>query len=161
MRSMPWVPGFSKDQLVAAVSGAATWREVLAALDLGYHGKNIETIRKWADRWGISIAHLSDNRGDRRAPRFTEEELREAIAASISWAETLRHLKYRSAGGNWKTLQKYAALWAIPTNHFDPHGASIAGLRRAQYRARPLEQVLVAGSTYNRGSLKQRRSRPG
>src|SRR4051812_30179338 len=110
MCSMPRAPRFSKDQLASAVAEATTWREVLAALDNTYHGKNIETIRKWADRWGIAISHLTDNRGG-RGPRFTEAKLREAIAASISWADTLRRLKYRSAGGNWKTLQKYAAFW--------------------------------------------------
>ena len=50
-----------------------------------------------------------------RPLRFTEEELRFAIAASRSWAETLRRLRYRSAGGNWRTIKKYAALWSIST----------------------------------------------
>lgn len=89
-------------------------------------------------------------------PRFTEEELRAAIAASSSWAETLRRLQYRSAGGNWKTLKKYAALWEIPTDHFDPHAASLTGLRRAGFKAIPLEEVLVENSSYNRNNLKQR-----
>ena len=55
-----------------------------------------------------------------RPVRFSEQQLREAIANSRSWAETLRFLKYRSAGGNWRTLKKYAARWKIPTEHFDP-----------------------------------------
>ena len=89
-------------------------------------------------------------------PRFTEAELRAAIAAATSWAETLRLLGYRSAGGNWKTLKKYAALWEIPTEHFDPHAASLTGLRRAGFKAIPLEEVLVENSSYNRNNLKQR-----
>src|SRR5215208_983898 len=43
-----------------------------------------------------------------RGPRFTEPQLRKAIAQSRSWAETLRDLQYRAAGGNWLTLKKYA-----------------------------------------------------
>jgi hypothetical protein len=78
------------------------------------------------------------------------------MARARSWAETLRILEYRSAGGNWKTLQKYAALWEIPTDHFDAHAASLAGLRRSAFRSIPLEEVLVEGSAYNRHNLKQR-----
>jgi transposase-like protein len=91
----------------------------------------------------------------RRGPRFTEEELRWAIAGARSWSETLRRLDYRSAGGNWKTLQKYAALWEIPTDHFDPDAGRVEALKRAN-RPTPLEEVMVAGSTYSRSHLKRR-----
>jgi HNH endonuclease len=88
-----------------------------------------------------------------RSPRFTQDELRTAIARSRSWAETLRALGYRSAGGNWKTLQKYAAKWRIPTDHFDPYAAS----REVLYKPPvPLEEVLIKGSTYHRSHLKRR-----
>ena len=92
----------------------------------------------------------------RRPPRFTEDQLRAAIAAARSWAETLRLLRYRSAGGNWKTLQKYAALWDISTDHFDPYAASVEGLRRSHKRSIPLAEVLVENSTYGRAHVKRR-----
>jgi hypothetical protein len=88
-----------------------------------------------------------------RSPRFTEEELREAIANSLSWAEALRQLSYRSAGGNWKTLKKYALLWGISTDHFDPDHARHRGFRNAK---RPLEEIMVPDSSYSRAHLKQR-----
>jgi hypothetical protein len=68
----------------------------------------------------------------------------------------LRGLGYRSAGGNWRTVKKYAARWDIPTDHFDAHAASLRGLRRYGFRAIPLEEVLVENSTYNRHNLKKR-----
>src|SRR5687768_18181877 len=40
-----------------------------------YHGKNIETMRKWSRRWGIAIDHLSDG-GGRARTRYTDAELR-------------------------------------------------------------------------------------
>jgi len=88
-----------------------------------------------------------------RAPRFTEEQLRKAIAASLSWAETLRRLGYRSAGGNWKTLKKYAEKWNISTAHFDPDAARVKAFRTP---ATPLEQILIEDSTYSRNHLKDR-----
>jgi hypothetical protein len=45
-------------------------------------------------------------------------------------------------------------VWKIPTDHFDPEGVRTAALRERP--TRPLAQILVAGSVYNRGMLKQR-----
>jgi hypothetical protein len=89
------------------------------------------------------------------APRFTEEEAREAIRASRSWAESLRRLGYCHSGSNPRTLKKWASVWGIPTDHFDPWAASNDALRRQQ-RKIPLEKILVPGSTYNRANLKMR-----
>ena len=94
-----------------------------------------------------------------RGPRFTEDQAREAIAASRSYAEALRRLKLRAAGGNHRTLQKYAALWQIPTDHFDQAAVRREALSRAR---RPLDEILVADSTYrSRGSLKLRLYKEG
>ena len=81
-----------------------------------------------------------------------------AIGRSRSWAEALRALGYRSAGGNWKTIQKYAAKWEIPTDHFDPYAASRDVLHKPP---RPLEEILVKDSTYHRGHLKRRLFKEG
>jgi hypothetical protein len=86
-------------------------------------------------------------------PRFSEDELRTAVAASRSYAETLRHLAMRTAGGNHRTVRKYVELWRIATDHFDPHAARIAKLG---HPPTPLDDVLVQSSTYSRGLLKQR-----
>ena len=87
-------------------------------------------------------------------PRYTEEQARAAIAASRSYSEALRRLGMRAAGGNHRTIRKYAeGVWRIPVDHFDPAAARRAGLRRA---ALPLADVLVEGSTYQRALLKER-----
>jgi hypothetical protein len=53
-------------------------------------------------------------------PRYSESEARVAISESTSWSEALRKLGMRPAGGNWKTLERYAnEVWEIPTAHFD------------------------------------------
>jgi hypothetical protein len=50
-------------------------------------------------------------------------------------------------------LRKYAEqLWRIPTGHFDPDAARAFRVRAPI----PLEDVLVVGSTYQRGNLKAR-----
>jgi hypothetical protein len=154
---MPWIPSYTRDAAAAAISEADSWADALRALGLRVHGKTLANLRKWAQRWDIPTEHLPESRPVSHRTRFSEEQLREAIAASRSWSETLRRLHYRSAGGNWKTLKKYAALWEIDTSHFDPRAASIEALRRAaQNNKRPLEEILVENSTFHRGHLKRR-----
>ena len=149
---MPWEPGYTEAQARAAIEGADSWAQVLRRLEYGYFGKNIQTIRKWAARWGIPTEHLPPARSSVRQ-RYSEMDARRAIAASRSWSESLRRLGYCHTGANPKTLKKRAAEWGIPTAHFDPHAASNEALRREPM---PLDQVLVEGSTYTRSSLKRR-----
>jgi hypothetical protein len=93
-----------------------------------------------------------------RGPRYSREEATHAIAASSSWAETLRRLGMCVSGGANHVLRKYARIWDISTEHFDPHAR-----QRGQpgARRRPLSEVLVQGSSYGRASLKQRLYRDG
>jgi hypothetical protein len=60
----------------------------------------------------------------------------------------------RAAGGNHRTLKKYVELWGIPVDHFDP--SLIRRQALATRKITPLEEILVEGSTYSRGSLKRR-----
>jgi hypothetical protein len=88
----------------------------------------------------------------RTAP-FSEANARRAIAQSSCWSDALRLLGYSVKGHNFRTLQKWATKWRIPVDHFDAD----AGRRRAaRARERPLSELLVKDSTYNRGSLKRR-----
>jgi len=60
----------------------------------------------------------------------------------------------RPAGGNHLTLRKYAEdVWNISTAHFDPDRARNEALRRGPIA---LSDVLVEGSSYSRGHLKER-----
>jgi transposase-like protein len=88
-----------------------------------------------------------------RRIRFTEDELREAVGASRTWSEALRRLGYRPAGGNHRTVQRYAERWGISAEHFDANSVRAEANRRGRI---PLEQILVKGSTYTRSHLKNR-----
>jgi len=88
-----------------------------------------------------------------RGPRYTEDAARDAIARSKSWTESLRRLGYCPGGGNPATLKKYAALWSISTDHFEPYAGVMERIRRPRL---PLDQILVENSTYSRSNLKQR-----
>ena len=86
-------------------------------------------------------------------PWNSKDAVRAAVAASASYAEVLRRLGLRAAGGNHRTVRKYVdEIWQIPTDHFEQRAA----LGSVPRLAVPLGEVLVEGSTYHRGHLKRR-----
>jgi hypothetical protein len=87
-----------------------------------------------------------------RSVSFTKAQAERAVAESKSFSEALRRLKLRAAGGNHRTLKKYVERWGISTDHFDPNWA----LRSRNRGRKALSEILVEGSTYSRGHLKER-----
>jgi ferredoxin len=85
--------------------------------------------------------------------RYTEQDVRDAVASSRSLAEALRKLGIRAAGGNHRTIRRLIERFQISTDHMDPNWANRYDRPRT---AKPLSQILVDGSAYNRGKLKQR-----
>lgn len=57
------------------------------------------------------------------------------------------------SGGAHLVLRKYAALWNISTEHFDPYATVRGG---GSTRHRPLKEILVENSSFSRGHLKER-----
>jgi hypothetical protein len=88
-----------------------------------------------------------------RPVSYTEEQATEAIATSYSWAESLRKLGLCPTGGAWRVLKKYAEVWNISTEHFDPARHLQANLKT---KKRPIEELLVENSTCSRQNLKRR-----
>ena len=85
---------------------------------------------------------------------YTEEDVRAAVASSLSIAESLRRLGLRAAGGNRLTLKKLIERYGLSTAHFDPHRVQRTHL--GPRPAKPLSEILVERSTYHRGHLKRR-----
>lgn len=86
-------------------------------------------------------------------PRYGEAEVRAAVAESPSLTAALRRLGLRTAGGNFATLRRLIDRYGISTEHFNKNGV-LRGPRAR--RAKPLEEVLVENSIYNRTRLKER-----
>jgi predicted RNA-binding Zn-ribbon protein involved in translation (DUF1610 family) len=86
-------------------------------------------------------------------PRYTEVQVRQAVENSPSYAEALRRLGLRAAGGNHRSLKKLIAFYNVSTDHFDPNWV----LRGSRTRKTiPLHEILVENSHYHRGNLKRR-----
>jgi HNH endonuclease len=88
-----------------------------------------------------------------RAPRYTEQQVRDAVASARSLADALRTLGLRPAGGNHRTLHRLIAKYGISIDHLDPRWAM---RRQRRSVATPLSEILIEDSTYSRGHLKDR-----
>ncbi len=84
---------------------------------------------------------------------YTEKQAREAISSSYSWAESLRKLGLCDTGGGWRVLKKYAEIWKISTEHFDPQRARA---KNSRFTKQPIEELLVQNSSASRQNLKRR-----
>src|ERR1700748_1824449 len=89
---------------------------------------------------------------------YTEQQVRDAVESARRLTEALRTLGLRAAGGNFKTLRNLIARHGIETAHFDPNWTK---RNPGAPRGRPIEEILVADSHYNRGTLKRRLFREG
>ena len=85
-------------------------------------------------------------------PRYTREEVEDAVGNAVSLSGALRRLGLRVGGGNRATLRRLIAHYGIDTEHLDPSW----NRRGAPVGATPLEEILVEQSTYSRGHLKRR-----
>lgn len=88
-------------------------------------------------------------------PPFSETKLRQALAEASCWSDGLRSMGYEPKGHNIRTVQRWARIWEISTDHFVPN---IARGRVMRGYGRPLDTIMVENSTYSRGTLKRRLS---
>lgn len=80
----------------------------------------------------------------------------QAVKSSTSIAGVIRALGWTAiAGGNYATIKKYIKLYNLNTEHFLGAGW-LKGKTHTFNKVRPLKDVLVVDSTYNRANLKER-----
>ena len=65
----------------------------------------------------------------------------------MSCAEALRRLGMCPTGNSHVILKKYAGLWGISMEHWDPY-AAVRG--QGPRRRRPLSEILVENSSFSR-----------
>jgi hypothetical protein len=75
---MPWKPRYNEADARAAITGAESWRAVLHSLGVGYHGKNINTLRIDS---GISAVGRKYGVSDNAIRKWLREFERERLLA--------------------------------------------------------------------------------
>ena len=146
-----------------AVAGSSTWEETARRLGIENDPHALAALVKRAREIGTDSTHLQRRRAlptRRKRRRWTDEQLRAAVAASFSMAATLRALGLIAAGGNYESLQRRINELGIDTSHFSGRGWN-RGLRYQPVSPRPLEELLVRDRWMASHHLKRRLFRAG
>lgn len=151
---------WTDDQLRAAVASAESITEVLAKLGLAKGGATMVAVRKrilvlGLDRphirrrvrsaaWSVDPTTLSTARP--RGRKWSDADLARAVAVSRSLAGVHRELGLKVGGGTYPVLKDRIAKLGLDTTHFTGRGWNKG--RVPNGLPIPLEEILVAGSTY-------------
>ena len=153
---MPRSRRWSDEELRTAVEVSRTLADVCRLLGVPPGGRTYASIRRHMDALDIDPARSrSATREATSRKRPTEGDLRAAVNASSTYAETLRRLGYRPSGGMHRWLKAKITLHGISTEHMMGRGWS-RGRRVRSKPPVPLGEILVVNSSYGSGRLRQR-----
>jgi len=152
---MPRTPRWTDAELTVAVAKSTSLSQVCRRL--GLVPGRYDTLRRHIARLGLDISHLpAASTSGRRRWRISDEQLIRAVRESATISEVLRSLGYQPNGGMHRMIVGKIKNLRLDSSHLLGQGWS-RGQKRPHRRAIPLEDVLVANSTYlNSGSLKRR-----
>jgi hypothetical protein len=152
----------SDEQLRELVPKCGSATELLEAAGLTLHGSNFNRVRRRTAQLGIDTSHFKRGRprSGNRPVKWTDEELRDAVASSLSVASVIRALGLVPAGGNYDQVQRRIRDLGVDTSHFTGQGWNKGG-QFVPTPALPLEEVLVAGRWTGSHLLKKRLFRAG
>lgn len=139
--SMPMKHPYTREELSEAVRRSRSWRGVMRHLGRPEHSAGAtKVVRREVVAFGIDHSHFTGQR------RWSDTQLRDAIAASGAWAEVLERLGL-SSGGNHATVRAHAARLGLDSSHFRNSRAP-----REQLPVEPqLANLRVAGPTLAAG----------
>jgi len=136
----------------------ATATEVLTALGVPISTYHFKALKQRLKLLGVDTSHFRyQRRKNRRPTRWTDDALREAVATSHNFAETIRKLGLIPAGGNYDHVQGRVRELALDTSHFRAATSYLSGGGRPT----PLEDVLVSDIAVTSHTLKLRLIKAG
>ncbi|MFK4149488.1 HNH endonuclease [Streptomyces sp. NPDC004065] len=128
---------YTRERLAEAADQCSSVEEVIAYFGTEPYDKLGRHLVKRFAHFGIDISHFSS----RRPSRPTRDELRSAVAESVSIAGTLRRLGRPDSGSQRALLRQWIADDGLTTTHFLGQ-AHQRGKARPEL-ARPARDILV------------------
>ncbi|WP_422758797.1 hypothetical protein [Paenarthrobacter sp. C1] len=101
---------WSDDQLREAVRSATSYSGVLR--NLGLRGKETKSLKRHITRLELSTEHFKPVRS------YSDEQLKEAVAASLTVSEVLRRLGMTPRGGSHAHVSKRIQRMGLDNSHF-------------------------------------------
>lgn len=155
---MPRTQRWSDSQLRDAVAPSATLAEVSRKLEI-VPGGGYRTLRRHIARLELDTSHFPNGNGTgtrKLRRRWTDEDLADAVRTCVTVSDVARRLGYQPNGGVHRLLVGHIRRLGLDTIHFDGQ----AWARGQSFKGRgaiPLEQILIANSTYCRSGHLRRR----
>lgn len=87
--------------------------------------------------------------------KYSDEQLIEAVQKSTSYRQVLKFLSLVEAGGNYVVIKRKIKQLYLDTTHFTGRGWNKGLIIRLQIE-KPLDEILVANSTYQSHKLRKR-----
>lgn len=108
-------------------------------------GKAATTVRFWLDKYGLKTGCCSG----RGLTKWTEEQMREAIAGSTTIADVLRKLGLTVWSSNYDTVGRFIRNQGIDVSHMIGKASGRGGNRII------LEDIFVPNSRHDRSTIKR------
>jgi hypothetical protein len=104
-RNSPDLRTWSDSELAAAVAVSRSWRGVMRELGLNSTSAGaIRVVRRHASRLALDVAHFTGQR------RWSDAQLRRAVANAYSWDELVSDLGLSPGSGDERTRVKAHAM---------------------------------------------------
>jgi len=95
-------------------------------------------------------------------PRYTLQELSDAVNSSTTIKEALIKLGVRAAGGNYRVFNAKCKKWNVDTSHFlNFSQVAKKNWKENKFERLTLDKILIENSDYNRTCLKERLYKEG
>jgi hypothetical protein len=109
-------PPWTDAQLAEAIRTSTNWRSVMLLLGFGERARSasaIRIVRRRATELGLDSSHF---RGKRR---WSDVQLRQAVAQSQSWQEVLSRLGLSTGNGTTPHIKSHAVRLDLDTSHLN------------------------------------------
>jgi hypothetical protein len=145
---------WTDDDLRTAVTDARSWSDVMRSLGLTLGGSSRPRLLRRADELGLDVSHLDAGAGGAARRRWTDDELRVAVASSRNLKQVFDHLGMRVGGGAWTAMKSHIQRLDLSTEHWHARAAGLNGaarggppwseeeLRAAANSARSIAQIM-------------------
>lgn len=137
------------EKLRAAVVSSTSFNMAVKKMTSNPTG-HYASVRRRIAELGLDTSHFTSV--PRRGPRWNDDQLRDAVAASRSIRQTIERLGLVGAGGNYIQVQRRITELELDTSHMTGQAWN-RGLFRP-FTERPLDELLVVGSSAKSHRLK-------
>jgi hypothetical protein len=127
-------------------------------------GGSYKSVQRRIRHLDLDTSHFRSRPWERRdrtkSPHWSDEELRNAVAISRSYAQAISKLGLVPAGGNYDQVRRRVHELQLDTTHFQGQAWNKGGMFRPRV-AIPLSEILVANRWTGTHILKKRLLREG